>query len=328
MLVVSLCLVSSVARADDKVAAEELFLKGKELKKEGKLEEACDAFDRSNRLDPQIGTQYNLALCYEELGRLASAWGLFREVAQKDTKAARRKDADEHARKLKPRLTKMLITLEGPTVPGLVVTRDLEDVTATVGIESAVDPGDYTLIASAPGFKQFTTEIRASGEGATVTVMIPILEEEIDGEVTPEEEPPRGHEEDDPEIDFTRQDGGGGGGGRKKLGLIVAGSGRVVAITGGVFGVMAKGDWDDAKAICGGDQVCDNAEDEAAADDLAAGARTKGNISTALVGVGTVALAAGVVLWLTAPSGGGHGERALVPTATHDSVGLAFWRTF
>ena len=80
---VALAAARPAARADDTVdkpAAEAAFLRGKELMKEGYLAEACDAFARSQRLDPQLGTQYNLALCYEQLGRTASAWALYREL--------------------------------------------------------------------------------------------------------------------------------------------------------------------------------------------------------------------------------------------------------
>ena len=96
------CALVSTAHADDKAAAESAFLRGRELLKAGKVAEACDSFARSEKLDPQMGTRYNLALCYEQEGRLASAWGLFRELAQRDTNSARKKDSTTRAAAIAP----------------------------------------------------------------------------------------------------------------------------------------------------------------------------------------------------------------------------------
>ena len=48
---------------------------------QGRVSEACPLFEQSQRLDAGIGTQYNLAACYEALGRVASAYALFLEVS-------------------------------------------------------------------------------------------------------------------------------------------------------------------------------------------------------------------------------------------------------
>jgi Flp pilus assembly protein TadD len=76
---------ATVAHADDKAAAEAQFVKAKKLMKDGKTAEACEAFAKSQELDPQLGTRYNLGICYQQLGKTASAWVLFRDVAQIDT---------------------------------------------------------------------------------------------------------------------------------------------------------------------------------------------------------------------------------------------------
>jgi tetratricopeptide (TPR) repeat protein len=308
-LIVAIGVATGVApaRADDRVAAEELFLRAKELRKAGRTAEACDAFERSHKLDAQLGTKYNLALCYEDLGRLASAWGLYREIVQRDTKSARRKDAEDRAKKLHPRLTKMLITLVGPTFEGLAVSRNGADVTATVGIETAVDPGDYEIVATAPGYRTFTSSVRASGEGATVTVTIPLLEELIEDGAPPPDRPPVGPVDDDDDL---LVDPGDPGRGRRQLGLIVGGGGVALAGTGLVFGALARGKWRDARAVCGDDLACESQADVDRGNAIVADARRLGNVATGLVVAGAVAVAAGVVLYLTAPSGGG-GEYAL-----------------
>ena len=63
-------------------AAEALFERGRELMAQRRVKEACPLFEESQRLDAGIGTQFNLAACYEAAGRFASAYTLFLEVAE------------------------------------------------------------------------------------------------------------------------------------------------------------------------------------------------------------------------------------------------------
>ena len=57
--------------------ADTLFKKGKKLLAEKRYAEACTAFEDSDRLDPGIGAKLNVAKCYQEWGRLATAWRWF-----------------------------------------------------------------------------------------------------------------------------------------------------------------------------------------------------------------------------------------------------------
>ena len=67
--------------ASDKAASVALFNEGRRLVGLGKLAEACPKFEASFSLVPGIGTQLNLADCYQQLGRTASAWATFRDAA-------------------------------------------------------------------------------------------------------------------------------------------------------------------------------------------------------------------------------------------------------
>ncbi|MBK7777474.1 MAG: hypothetical protein IPI43_25675 [Sandaracinaceae bacterium] len=62
-------------------AAEALFREGRRLMEEGNYDEACPKFEASNRLDVAVGTLLNLGVCWEQGGRLASAWATFLEAA-------------------------------------------------------------------------------------------------------------------------------------------------------------------------------------------------------------------------------------------------------
>jgi hypothetical protein len=53
------------------------------LVKEGKYADACPKLEESQRQEASLGTQFYLADCYEHVGRTASAWANFVEVADK-----------------------------------------------------------------------------------------------------------------------------------------------------------------------------------------------------------------------------------------------------
>src|SRR4051812_37733696 len=75
----------NVARADepDPIAAEALLSQGFALAEAGNLEAACGMMEASLRLYPSVNTEYYLADCYERIGKAASAWIDFQEVADR-----------------------------------------------------------------------------------------------------------------------------------------------------------------------------------------------------------------------------------------------------
>src|SRR5262249_28906373 len=139
----SLGLSAGAARADrrDPVTAEALFRAGRAAADRGDFASACSQFEESNRLDPAVGTMFNLAACDEQLGKIASAWQLFREVSQRlppgDERIAL---ADTRANALEPKLPKLSLQLA--RVPeGTVVLRDgVELGSASLTLPLPVDP--------------------------------------------------------------------------------------------------------------------------------------------------------------------------------------------
>src|SRR5262249_48167990 len=75
----ALCGLGGVARAG---RADQLFKKGKKLLAEKKYAEACTAFEQSDQIDPEIGAKLNVARCYQEWGKLATAWRWYTEAEQ------------------------------------------------------------------------------------------------------------------------------------------------------------------------------------------------------------------------------------------------------
>lgn len=65
------------AGGGDKAVAQALFTEALKLMKSGAHAEACPKLEKSQELDPGMGTQFRLAECYEGVGRIASAWALF-----------------------------------------------------------------------------------------------------------------------------------------------------------------------------------------------------------------------------------------------------------
>lgn len=138
---------------------------------QGSTAQACAAFEASMALEAQRGTLYNLALCHEKQGKLATAWAEFVELARTDTNAARAKDSKQRAQALQPRLPRMRISAHNPD---LTVTRNGMDVSPLIGKETPVDPGTYTFEAQAEGFEPYTVEFDLT-EGKTTAVEIPPL---------------------------------------------------------------------------------------------------------------------------------------------------------
>ena len=104
---------------------------------------------------PGLGTRGKLAECYEKLGRFASAWQQYREVAQLATRQgdpAREQVAAERARSLEPKLSYLTISMaQANDAPGLVIKRggtELER--AKFGSAEPVDSGAITIEVSAP----------------------------------------------------------------------------------------------------------------------------------------------------------------------------------
>lgn len=296
-----------------KVTAEDLFQQGMALFQVGKYAEAAEKLEESNRLDRAAGTTVNLADCYERVGKLASAWTLFVEARaifeRRNPPDPRAAAARDRAEALFPKLSRLTIEVpEAARVAGLVVKRDgLEVGKAQFGTGIAVDAGKHVVEVSAPGKKGWRGEVDVQGAAAKVSVSVPVLE---DAPVTPA----------GPQVGSPGGPGGSDGAGgpkkdaadagwpwQRKVAVGAAGVGLAGVVVGAVFGIDALGKHDALSGHCqpGNPRECD-AEGVAISGDL----RTAGTISTVAFAAGGALVAAGVVLWLVAPSGAGAGAAA------------------
>lgn len=182
------------AQKGDIAGAEALFQEGRRLMDEGKSEAACPKFEESQRLDPGTGTLWHLARCYQETGRLATAWATFHQVAQEAQRLGEKpkvKAALDRAKKLEPKLHKLRIEVpEENQVKGLAITRgDAQVGSGAWGAAVPVDKGEVLIEASAPGHETWTETVDVSGKKREHSITIPLLEVSPTPEVEPIVEP-------------------------------------------------------------------------------------------------------------------------------------------
>ncbi len=306
--------------------AEALFREGKALMDEGAYEPACPKLEASHRMDPAVGTLLNLAICLEKVNKTASAWanylraaGMARSRGQID----REQYARAQATALEPRLTRIAFAVdERAIVEDFVVKRDgIVQESATWATETPVDPGTLVITASAPGKREWRTTVDVSGEGKTVTIDIPVLEDAPEEPapvpvpaVAPVSPQPTPAPAPVPSTDGDTQ---------RTIGIIVGGVGLAGLAVGSAFGLQARSKWNGADCP---NNLCVSEADQARAED----AKQFASISTWSFVAGGALMAAGAALWLTAPDGTNAREVAekgpmdlrVVPAAGVDSAGL------
>jgi hypothetical protein len=295
-------LASTPARAqsegEKKAAAQALFDEGRQLATAGSYAEACPKLVESLRLDPVIGTRFYLAECFEHVGKLASAWTYYLEVADA-AKAAGQKDrekyANDRAEALRPRLAKLALKVPeaARAIPGLSIARDGVAVgEAQWGTAIPVDLGAHAVTVSAPKKKPWTTTVDVGQEGQLAEVAVPTLEAEAPPPPPPPPvitriEPPPPPPPPPPS-------------GRQRVaGFVVGGVGVIGLGVGAGLGGMAlsKKSQSNADGHCDAADRCDGTGLALRNQGLSAAAG-----STVGFVVGGVALVTGIVLVATAPS--------------------------
>jgi len=184
-LVSALVCMPMVAGAEGKstavaAMAEALFKEGKRLLGERQIPEACRKFESSYRIDPAPGTLLNLAMCHEQEGKLATAWGEFNEslqIAKKTNRADRLKIAREHISAIEPLLSRFVVLVpDGAAKIGITVEMDavpLEE--GAWGTAIPIDAGDHKAVVRAPKHKTWEKVITVE-HGKVATVVVPQLE--------------------------------------------------------------------------------------------------------------------------------------------------------
>src|SRR5262245_56095909 len=173
LAVAMVVLAPSLAHADAHAEAVALFDQAMKDMKGGDYPKACKEFAASLEKWPDSGTKGSLAICYTSLGKVATAWQLWRELSDTAPTPQLRADATKKAAKLEGRLPHYVAKLKGPT-PGLVVTVNGSKIDPTVGLPLPVDPGKVVVTGDAPGYESWSQELSAS-EGQTTIIDVPVL---------------------------------------------------------------------------------------------------------------------------------------------------------
>jgi hypothetical protein len=289
----------SVAQTD-KAAAEALFREGMRLSKAGHWAEACPKLEESQRQEPSLGTQYYLAECYEHIGRTATAWANFTEVADKARlakEAAKEEAARKRANELEPKLAHLTLQVAGGPLPNLVVRRGDRTIgPGQWGLAVPLDPGSYVLRATAPGYKEWSKTIEVA-PGVALTEQIPPLEP-FPKEATAAAGPSAGAPA--PRATAETAPAAAASSAQRTVGIVVAVGGAVVLAASGGAAILAKNANADSNGAgkCHGDSCTPSGLDDR---DRAV---ALADVATVTSIAGGVLLATGGVLWLTAPGSG------------------------
>jgi hypothetical protein len=282
---IGLAATPSVARASD---ADDLFREGVKLLEAGQIERACDALDRSRRLDPAAGTLLNLASCYERMRRGALAWRTFRE-ALVASRARHREDwaetAEERSRALAARLPSLTLAIAEPRPAGLEIKiDDYRLLDEDLGRPVPVEAGMRLVRAEAPGFASFSVKVQAPAR-----VEIALTPQKSGAPpvapATPEGAPPPTASA--PLDRPTRS-------ALPTIGLVTAAVGVVAIGVGGVSLAIASSALDDAKAACPTYPHHCSAD----AGDPNDRARTYSSVATVAFVAGGLLTVAGLTMWL------------------------------
>lgn len=310
---------ASPAAADAK-SADKAFRKGKKLQQQQRYDEACPAFEESFREDPAIGAQLNVARCYEEWGKLATAYDAYQEALNlaRATEDKRAPQIRELLKDLEKKVPALVISLPKGRLPpaGLTITLDGADLSLDeLGKPRRVDPGPHVIVTSCPECTAQTTKVEPS-TGKRLPVELPL------DALAPAAEAPVIKE---PEVIV--KPGPPPGRNRRIIGLVAGGAGVVGLGVATYLALDARGDYNTAF-----DAGCDPETKRCSEDALAAtrDARSRANTATIIGGVALAAVATGVVLYLTAPKATTTERaepaqaRTLRPLLWRDGAGLAF----
>lgn len=269
--------------ADNVARADALFAEGVKLR-DSNAELACAKFGESLQLNPQaIGVLLNVAMCDEKQGRIASAVRRYRETrerAREQSFPEYLKAADAKLAALTPQVPHLSIRFEQPPAPQTKVVVDDQVVALSALADLPLDPGERTVVVSAPGRIAFERKLTLA------------VAERRELAVPPLQRPSA----------------------RPTIGKITLAAGGAAAVTSLVLGYVAHRRYERAlgevdpngEAICpevDGRRVCMDGDVYARVQS----ARQLGNVGTIIGVTGVAAMLAGGYLWYFAPRS--HGER-------------------
>jgi hypothetical protein len=246
-IILSILAAGSPAHAQS-ARAETLFDDGDRLMAEGKLAEACDAFEASNRIEPRAGTLIRLGECREQNQQLASAWSAYKRALDRVRDPKKREFAAARVAALEPQLSYLTVSVsEASQIEGLTLARNGTSLEPTLWNQpQPIDGGDYLITVRAPDHAEWQTTVNVAAIGARGSVEVPRLEKlskaaspmpstPVSATKTSTSPPAR------PWGMLTT---------KRKIAIGVAGTSVVSLVTGVVLGTSANHKQDDAFRLC------------------------------------------------------------------------------
>ena len=227
-------------------------------------------------------------------------------------------DAQTEVEALKPRLAWLVIVVDYPDEPQVVVDGQTIPI-AALGVARATNPGERNVEVSAPGFVSQTTELSlAEGEQRELRFVLEQEERADEPEAVSADGDHAVSEQSEPEFDDERR--------RRRLWAYGSlGIGGTSLIVGGVAGALFISAGNELDATCPSADTCP----ERVRDDVKA-YRRFGWVTGVGLGVGVVGLATGIYLLVTEEAeakGAAQTQRpSIAPMLTAETVGV--WGEF
>ncbi len=331
LLVPGLVIASNAAFAQqtDRTLGETLFTDAKKAMDAGNLAEACPKFDDSYHAYPGTGALLNAAACYEQAGKLATAWGRYGEAiaaARRDGADDRVNFAQERRSAIEPKLSRFTVAVSeaARAVPGLeIVVNGRTLPKSAIGLPIPTDAGTVKVEARAPGKKPLALEATLRPAAQESVTIGPLEDAPADQSAAPPPAAaPTGAAQ--PSAAPAVQESSSS---QKVVGFVIGGIGIIGLGTGIAFNVLARSAADEADARCLPDSPSGQC-DLATEDDMTVrqnnlnAARSNAIVSYVGLGVGAAALATGAILVFTAPSKTSEKQAKLVPTVAPGLVGV------
>lgn len=267
----------------------------------------------ASNLFPQAPTlTLGLARTQTKLGKLVLAQESYKKIIREQGDVGNLspafKDALESAKSEVPavsaKIASVVIHVQGATSP--TVTIDGQPVSAAgLGLKRPVDPGSHVVRAEAQGFTPAETTFQVAESGAAeanlklekISGAAAVTTTEA-GDKTPSPTPQQGKKD-------------------RTLAYVAFGVGGAGLVFGGITGVLAMGKHSDLESACNGSKCPSSLSGDV--DSYS----TMGTLSTVGFIVGAVGVAAGAVLWFTAPTKEGPTTARATSTAVswHPYVG-------
>lgn len=284
-----------------KALAATLFEEATKAMQLGNYAEACPKLERVVELIPEgLGAKLELASCYEGANKLASAFGMYVTIegeATRTNQPERAATARERMDKLKPRLATVTLDVAAnvKAAPGFALKRDGVEVSAAeFGVSAAVDAGEHAVLATATGRAPWEVKFSVlNGDKKVIKVELGAEGGAAAPPPDPNNPPPPGGSQKKTESSFFSP--------LRIAGLAIGIGGLGVLGAGIGLGMNAKSLYDESNEVNGCDPEANTCPTQAGVDQRS-DAVTFATASTALIVVGGVLAAGGIVMFAVAPS--------------------------